>query len=231
MLQSISFIHAPDRFLAETQQYGAMFMPVWAYTLAAYIDDPEKYELKLVDMRFDRVEDVAEADLFVFSGINQDYETIIATREKLHERFPEATFIVGGPITWSLNEAQEIAKLDMFDKIFIGDGEEAFPQFLQNFSQRHTLPKIIKTTNRFDVSKSRGFYRPFLNETYERYYGAVLEVSRGCPFLCEFCDIRVLPDNNRAHNFPIAHIVAELDWLSSLGIKQVLCAADNFIGD
>ena len=231
MLRRISFIHAPDRFLAETQQYGAMFMPVWAYTLAAYIEEPERYELKLVDMRFDRAEHVAEADLFVFSGINQDYETIVSTREKIHARFPNATFIVGGPITWSLNEAQEIEKLDMFDKIFIGDGEESFPKFLQNSSYRDSLPKIIKATNRFDVTKARGFYRPFLNETYHRYYGAVLEVSRGCPFLCEFCDIRVLPDNNRPHNFSVEHIVSELDALSSLGIKQVLCAADNFIGD
>src|SRR4030095_11111736 len=84
---------------------------------------------------------------------------------------------------------------------------------------------------RFDVTKARSFYRPFLTETYHRYYGAVLEVSRGCPFLCEFCDIRVLPDNNRAHNFSIDHIISELQTLSSLGIRQVLCAADNFIWD
>jgi hypothetical protein len=34
-LRSITFVHTPENFLAETQQYGAMFMPVWAYTLAA----------------------------------------------------------------------------------------------------------------------------------------------------------------------------------------------------
>jgi hypothetical protein len=40
-----------------------------------------------------------------------------------------------------------------------------------------------------------------------------------------------LPDNNRPHNFSAAHIVSELDYLARLGVKQVLCAADNFIGD
>jgi radical SAM superfamily enzyme YgiQ (UPF0313 family) len=93
------------------------------------------------------------------------------------------------------------------------------------------VPKIVVTKNRFEVGQAKGFYRPFLDATYQRYYGAVLEVSRGCPFLCEFCDIRVLPDNNRAHNFTAEHIVAELDHLADLGIHQVLCAADNFIGD
>jgi len=230
-LKKISFIHCPDSFLAETQQYGAMFMPVWAYTLAAYVEEPESYELNLFDMRFDSVEEIPAADLFVFSGVNQDYETIVDTHKRVRERHPNSTFVLGGPIAWSLNEAGEIWKLEMFDHIFIGDGEEAFPRFIKLFSDRANLPKVLQTKQRFDVSKARGFYRPFLDATFSRYYGAVLEVSRGCPFLCEFCDIRVLPDNNRPHNFPAAHIVSELDYLAKLGIRQVLCAADNFIGD
>jgi radical SAM superfamily enzyme YgiQ (UPF0313 family) len=229
--ERISFIHSPDAFLAETQQYGAMFMPVWAYTLAAYVENPEAYDLRLFDMRFDDVEQVPAADLFVFSGVNQDYETIIANQQRLRARHPEAIFIIGGPICWSLNQAGEISKLLMFDHVFIGDGEEAFPSFLRNFAERNSLPQVIETKQRFDVTRARGFYRPFLDATYQRYYGGVLEVSRGCPFLCEFCDIRVLPDNNRAHNFASDHIVSELDHLARLGIHQVLFAADNFIGE
>jgi radical SAM superfamily enzyme YgiQ (UPF0313 family) len=230
-LTRLSFIHSPDSFMAETQQYGAMFMPVWAYTLAAYVEEPEKYDLSLYDLRFDSVADIPDADLFVFSGINQDYETIVETHKRVRERHPNSTFVLGGPIAWSLNEAGEAWKLEMFDHVFIGDGEEAFPRFLKMFAEEKDLPKVLQTKQRFDVTKAKGFYRPFLNATYGRYYGAVLEVSRGCPFLCEFCDIRVLPDNNRPHNFPAAHIVSELDHLAKLGVKQVLCAADNFIGD
>src|SRR2546423_10332790 len=96
--ERISFIHSPDAFLAETQQYGAMFMPVWAYTLAAYVQHPESYDLRLFDTRFDDVEDIPAADVFVHSGVNQDYETVIATHARLRERHPQATFIVGGPM-------------------------------------------------------------------------------------------------------------------------------------
>jgi radical SAM superfamily enzyme YgiQ (UPF0313 family) len=230
-LKRISFVHTPNAFLAETQQYGAMFMPVWAYTLAAYVEEPAAYEMRLFDMRFDRVEDVTASDLFVFSGVNQDYETIVETHARLRERHPESVFIIGGPVAWSLKQAGEISKLEMFDHVFVGDGEEAFPRFVKNFDGRVTLPKIIETRERFDVTRARGFYRPFLDATFSRYYGGVLEVSRGCPFLCEFCDIRVLPDNNRAHNFTPEHVVSELDHMARLGIKQVLFAADNFIGD
>jgi radical SAM superfamily enzyme YgiQ (UPF0313 family) len=230
-LTRISFIHTPDSFLAETQQYGAMFMPVWAYTLAAYVEAPETYDLRLFDMRFDQVEDIAVADLFVFSGVNQDYETIVDTHARIRKLHPDAACIIGGPICWSLNQAGEIDKLAMFDHVFIGDGEEIFPRFLKDFAGAASLPRVIETKQRFDVTQARAFYRPFLDATYRRYYGAVLEVSRGCPFLCEFCDIRVLPDNNRAHNFSADHIVSELDHLARLGIHQVLLAADNFIGD
>jgi radical SAM superfamily enzyme YgiQ (UPF0313 family) len=229
--KSITFVHTPENFLAETQQYGAMFMPVWAYTLASYIEHPENYDLKLCDLRFEKPDDIAEADIFAFSGVNQDYESIIAAERRLRERFPNSTFIIGGPIAWSLNQAGEFDKLSMFDHVFVGDGEEAFPEFIKAFPRRASLPKLIETTKRFEVAKARGFYRPFLDRTYERYYGAVLEVSRGCPFLCEFCDIRILPDNNRAHNLPPDLIIAELDYLARLGIKQVLLACDNFIGD
>ena len=165
-LKSITFVHAPDAFLAETQQYGAMFMPVWAYTLAAYINEAERYELKLCDLRFDKIEDVAEADLFAFSGINQDYEAIVAAEAQLRQRFPHATYIIGGPIAWSLNQAGEAEKLSMFDHIFVGDGEEAFPNFITMFAHRQTLPKVIETKQRFDVLQARGFYRPFLHQTY-----------------------------------------------------------------
>src|SRR5215831_251707 len=209
-LKSITFVHAPDAFLAETQQYGAMFMPVWAYTLAAYINAAERYELQLCDLRFDKVEDVAAADLFAFSGINQDYDTIVAAQAQLHQRFPHATYIIGGPIAWSLKQAGEAEKLSMFDHIFVGDGEEALPNFISTFAQRQTLPKVIETKQRFDVAKAKGFYRPFL---------------------CEFCDIRILPDNNRPHNLPPDLIISELDHLAQLGITQVLLACDNFIGD
>ena len=61
-----------------------------------------------------------------------------------------------------------------------------------------------------------------VKDSFYRYYGAVIEVSRGCPFLCEFCDIRIMKDNNRPHNKNIKVIIDQLDYLSGLGIKQIL---------
>ena len=63
------------------------------------------------------------------------------------------------------------------------------------------------------------------------YYGAVVEVSRGCPFLCEFCDIRILPDNNRSHCKNPSLIGQDVENLIKFGKRQFIFACDNFIGD
>src|SRR2546421_6349441 len=135
-LRRISFVHAPNAFLAETQQYGAMFMPVWAYTLAAYVEEPEQYELRLFDLRFDEVDEVPAADLFVFGGVNQDYESIVAAHDSLRARYPESTFVVGGPVAWSLKQAGEVSELGVFRPGFVGDGAGWFPPFLQRLRGR-----------------------------------------------------------------------------------------------
>jgi Fe-S oxidoreductase len=70
-----------------------------------------------------------------------------------------------------------------------------------------------------------------LSKYIDHYYGAVVEVSRGCPFLCEFCDIRILPDNNKSHCKNPILIGKDVENLIKLGKKQFILACDNFIGD
>jgi len=149
----------------------------------------------------------------------------------LKARYPHALSLIGGPICWSFDQAGSLDRLDGFDHVFIGDGEEKIESLLDCIRRCVPIDRIIRSERRFPISDARPFYRPMLDETIDRYYGAVLEVSRGCPFLCEFCDIRILKDNNRPHNKSADLIVAELDHLCRLGVKQVLFACDNFIGE
>ncbi len=227
----VSFIHAPYPVYADTQNYGAKFMPVWAYTLASHITDTEHYELSLFDCRFQNEKSITEADAFLFSGINQDCGNMERVRADLQMRYPRAKMLIGGPICWSFDQAKSMEQLENFDHIFIGDGEEEIAGLLDSIRVGEPLERVIRSRDRFAIGKSKPFFRPMLDSTIDRYYGAVLEVSRGCPFLCEFCDIRILKDNNRPHNKSIDLIINELDHLCSLGVKQVLLACDNFIGE
>jgi radical SAM superfamily enzyme YgiQ (UPF0313 family) len=230
-LTRVTFIHCPNRNYSETQNNGVLFMPVWAYTLASHIPDDGRYSLSLCDTRFDRLSDVDQADIFLFSGLNQDYPELKATQAELSARFPQSKFILGGPIAWSFAQAGDLDSLLVFDHVVIGDGEALIEGLLENLSVGRSVDQVIRNSERFDVSDARPLYRPMMDQTIQRYYGAVLEVSRGCPFLCEFCDIRVLPDNNRAHNKPADLLIQEIDHICSLGVSSFLLACDNFISD
>jgi len=227
----VTFVHCPDPMYADTQNYGAQFMPVWAYTLASHVPEDGRFRLSLYDTRLDPLETVEEADVFLFSGINQDHGNLVRVQALLKERFPAMTSIIGGPICWSFNQVGDVEKLEGFDHVFIGDGEEAITNILESVRLGLPLDRVMQSKARFDLGQSLPMYRTLMDPTIRRYYGAVLEVSRGCPFLCEFCDIRILPDNNRSHVKSPQLLVEELDHLCSLGVRQVLLACDNFIGD
>jgi len=226
MAKKITFIHAP--LVRYDQNYGTLFAPLWAFTLAAHV--PDDWEQEIIDTNADPVETVGSSDIFAFSGINQDLGTILAAREFLWRKYPEATFIIGGPITWSFEQENKLHLLDDFDHVFILDGEETLPVFLESFAQNEPVDRLIRA-ERFDLARSRSIRFDLYKHKREKYYGAVVEVSRGCPFLCEFCDIRVLPGNNRANNKDPELIVREMDAYFRMGITQFQFACDNFIGD
>jgi radical SAM superfamily enzyme YgiQ (UPF0313 family) len=227
----VTFVQATNRFFADTQMFGVHFMPVWAYTLAAHLRAVPDVEIRLFDDRFDDPRYISAADVYLFTGINQDYEAIAALAASLRARFPASRLVIGGPICWSYRMAGKIQALEMFDHIVIGDGEEIIADVVGAIRSGQAVTMIVESSKRFDLSHAIPMDRMLLDETVSRYYGAVLEVSRGCPFLCEFCDIRVMPDNNRAHVKPVRSIVEELDHLYDLGARQCLLACDNLIGD
>ncbi len=228
----VALVHAVDVRIAETQMFGIHFMPVWAYTLAAHLEDVPGLELELHDLRIAPLAPGARpADVYLFTGINQDCDAILATAAEVRRVAPKALLAIGGPICWSYEMAGRLGKLDAFDHVFIGDGEETLPAFLLGLQRGDASPRIVRAAARFDLARARPMNDRLLRQTAGRYYGGVLEVSRGCPFLCEFCDIRVQPDNNRSHVKPPELIVKEVDRFWELGIRQTLFACDHFAGD
>lgn len=216
---------------ADTQNYGAQFMPIWAYTLSSHLPKPQGFTVSLFDSRYENLKDLTDSELFLFSGINQDYANLIKVAKEVRKLFPHRKLIIGGPITWSFDQAGDLDSLEVFDYIFIGDGEELIASYLESIVSANPPPRIFRNMKRFNMDDAKPLDKALVEKSIHNYYGAVLEVSRGCPFLCEFCDIRILNDNNRPHNKTPDLIVRELDYFAKLGVNSILLACDNFIGD
>jgi radical SAM superfamily enzyme YgiQ (UPF0313 family) len=227
----VNFVYAPDPFHSAHQNFGNQYMPIWAFVLASHVDERAGFALDLFDTRIVGPESITSADVFVFSGMNQDYRYMTEVAAELRARNPDAVFLVGGPICWSYDKAGTLDRLAMFDHAVVGDGEDVIGRLLEAIASGQRLPKVIRVSERFDLARSRPMHSGLMRKYVGHYYGGVVEVSRGCPFLCEFCDIRIMKDNNRAHNKAPDKIVADVDALSQLGVDIFMFACDNFIGD
>ena len=225
------FVHSPAPSYADTNFTGAQYAPLWAFTLAAYIPQGEGYSTSLYDTRFTPCESIPEAELFLFSGLDQDYETILGTRLELANKYPSAVFAIGGPICNSFDQGGKIDELSAFDHIFTGDGEEVIKDLLEAVRHNDRLDHLVRVQKRFTFSTAKPPSESLLKKDIEKYYGGMIEVSRGCPFLCEFCDVRTYPDNNRPHNKDPKTIVKEVERYAQFGVSRILLVCDNFIGD
>ena len=59
---------------------------------------------------------------------------------------------------------------------------------------------------------------------------ASVEVSRGCPYRCDFCNINRYWDYNQRYK-SVDRVIAEMDRLHRLGVRQFIFADDNFAQD
>jgi len=225
----IGLIHTPNALFSDNQNFGLRFPPVWAYTLSTLIQELG-HKSCLYDLSVESMDDIEECDAYFFSGLNQDLPSINRASLLLKEKFSRSHFL-GGPIAWSFHKAGELEKLQCIDHFCIGDGELLLEIIIGKLVSKKPIDKILEVETRFDLAKSMPMDANLVNETYGRYYGAVIEVSRGCPFLCEFCDIRIMPDNNKNHSRSIKSVIQDLETYRLNGIINIQLACDNFIGD
>ena len=77
---TITFVHAP--LFQRDQNDGALFGPLWAYTLSSHV--PASWEVSIVDCMRQDPGTVGPAQVFAFSGTNQDIVSIRAVHARLN---------------------------------------------------------------------------------------------------------------------------------------------------
>ena len=179
-------------------------LPVACLPLLAALTPPD-FRVTLLDenvepIDFDRV---ARADIVGVTGMNVQR---FRARRILEELKARGTFTaVGGP--WV--SVQEDYFDGLADVTFIGEAEETWPRFLNDWQQgcpEHRYEQDEKTdmtrvpVPRFDLLKTDAYM-----------FGSV-QFSRGCPFQCEFCDI-IVTFGRRPRYKTSAQVFAELEAL------------------
>ncbi len=183
----------------------SLFPPLGLATLAAYIS-PED-EAVIVDQHVERLSLDDEPDLVVI----QVYITNAYRAYKIadHYRSRGVYVILGGLHVTSLPEEAAAHA----DSIFLGPGEDTFPQFLRDFrtnrkSVRRRYVSTVRTLQgippvRRDLIKRRLYLVP-----------NSIVVSRGCPFHCDFCYKDAFFEGGRSfYTQQVDDALAEIDRL------------------
>ena len=183
---------------------------------------PQDWKITLIDDATEEIDFNADVDVVAITIRTvtslRGYEIADAFRRR------GIPVLMGGPhATFYSEEVAEHA-----DAVCIGEGEEVFPKMLedaaagrlQKFYRRETQASLVgMPTPRWDLlnPKKYVFYRPF-----------VIQYSRGCPFICDFCAERRLNGDYDYRYRPAAEVVEEI---KKCGSRHIFFAASQFAGD
>jgi radical SAM superfamily enzyme YgiQ (UPF0313 family) len=154
----------------------SLFPPLGLATLAAYLAADD--EIDLQDQHVEELNLNDNPDLVVI----QVYITNAYRAYKIadHYRSQGSYVVLGGLHVTSLPE--EAAK--HADSIFLGPGEETFPQFLKDFNNK--VPQKIYCSSVRTLDKIPAVRRDLIKRNRYLVPNSIV-VSRGCPHHCNFC--------------------------------------------
>jgi len=195
--------------------------PLGLLTVAAML--PEEWEKRLLDMNVSSLtdRDLEWADYVFISAMSiqkQSVKEIITRCKEIGVKI-----VVGGPLFTTGHE-----DFDGVDHFVLNEAEIVLPSFLEDL--RNGCAKHIYTSKKLpDIEKTPIPSWELIN--MKRYLSMNIQYSRGCPFNCEFCDIRVLY-GDKVRTKGKDQILAELESLYSQGWRGgVFFVDDNFIGN
>jgi radical SAM superfamily enzyme YgiQ (UPF0313 family) len=197
-------------------------MPVLALPVLAGLT-PREHEIVLIDENVQEIDfDALESfDIVGLTGMTVQRDRMREILQELHAR--DVFTVVGGP--W-ITVAEDWFD-GLVDVIFIGEAEETWPRFLEEWAEgRHQYRyEQAEKTDMTKVPAPRFDLVPF-----REYAMGCVQTSRGCPFQCEFCDIIVI-FGRRPRIKTAAQVVEEVDAQHRLGARVIFLVDDNFIGN
>jgi len=198
----------------------AAYPPLGLLTIGAML--PEDWDKKLIDTNIETLRDehIKWADYVFISAMIIQKESSRRIINKV-KRFNKP-IVVGGPLfTTGWEEFTDA------DIIFLGEAEDTFAELVEDLKKG--TPKKMYSSEHFPDIKNTTV--PDWNLINVKNYNSLcIQLSRGCPFNCEFCDVSIL--NGRVPRIKSKEqLIKELNALYEIGWRAgVFFVDDNFIG-
>jgi len=196
--------------------------PLGLITVSAML--PDTWQRKVVDMNVSTLlgRDIEWADFVFISAMYVQKESVNYVIEECLKN--KTKIVAGGPLF-----TQEYSNYPMIDHFILNEAEITIIPFLKDIECGNTPDKIYKTDCYADLELTPVPDYHLLS--MKDYASMNMQVSRGCPFACSFCEITALLGHKvRMKN--TSQIIKELDILYNLHWRgPVAIVDDNFVGN
>ena len=212
-----SFKHAL-RFISKK----AAVPPLGLITVSAML--PGNWQKKLVDMNVTTLtsKDILWADYVFISAMYIQKESVDQVLKECKKY--NAKIVAGGPLF-----TQEYNNYPQIDHFILNEAEITLSPFLKDLESGHSLKKIYNTDEYADLTMTPV---PDYHLLSMKDYALMnIQVTRGCPFACDFCEITSLL-GHKVRMKKTHQIINELEALYALNWRgPVSIVDDNFIGN
>jgi len=216
----------PDTFYAmrhfmEVIDKKAAYPPLGLLTVASLL--PNDWEKKLVDLNVNDLEenDLQWADYVFLSAMNvqeQSVRDIMARCKKAGVKI-----VAGGSLF-----THEYDRFPGIEHFVLNEAEITLIPFLQDL-QAGTPKHLYQSAEFADMAHTPLPAFPLVDMS--SYLYAIVQYSRGCPYMCDFCDVTALFGRRPRIKTP-EQIIAELEEINKTNnIQLILFADDNLIGN
>lgn len=212
-----SFKHAL-KFISKT----AAVSPLGLITMSAML--PGSWSKRLVDLNVSALQpkDYTWADYVFLSGMYVQKASLDMIIQECVER--KIKMVAGGPYF-----TQEYKNYPQVDHFILNEAEITLPPFLRDLDSGIKPQHVYKTEGYADMSSTPVPDYHLLKRKEYAYMS--IQVSRGCPFACDFCEITSLL-GHKVRMKETHQVIEEMERLYALGWRgSVSIVDDNFIGN
>ncbi|MFC1921617.1 B12-binding domain-containing radical SAM protein, partial [Chloroflexota bacterium] len=179
--------------------YQCSIPSLGAIAVGSYLKQ-QGMQVKVADYFFDEVP-FTDADIIGISSTFMSLEDVKTISDLSREKNPQATIVLGGPISWSISHVDLLQFISSLDYIVLQEGEQVFLELIKTIRKGGDVRSIksIAFRQNGDVVVNTPGFTIDINSlpipdwglmgipSQMRFPVLPIETGRGCPFNCAYC--------------------------------------------